>query len=245
MANNHITPQLNATYFLSDVATALTAKYSTALTIHYQTTDYLIFSCPAISSKVIKIYYTIGKVGFYYGDAWTSGSTITNQVTFCLQTYSTYNWTGAEVVLGDSFLLFNLVTATTSVSSKLAIIALDTNGDSVVFGMNGGTSVSALYENDLCRNITDAKAIMLRTFDDAFLGADNKVYKFPLIITDSSGVLLLDGEDEPLSITDLYVASYKTSDLSYVIGSNSLITTCHMHNENTSVRLGTGLIAEW
>ncbi|NCB61032.1 MAG: hypothetical protein EOM46_27020, partial [Gammaproteobacteria bacterium] len=64
----------------TDFANAIADFYGEGkYTIYYKSSEYLVFSIPAISNKVLRVRFVNGAGGhFYYGDEWTSGSNITN-----------------------------------------------------------------------------------------------------------------------------------------------------------------------
>jgi len=248
LANSCVT--INAPTCLEDIATALTNKYGAGVTIYSLTTNltpnYLIFSCAAISSKVIKIAFNpvIGAYSAYYGDAWTSGSTITNQVRFLYSGTATGTLSSFPLVLGDNFILLNSLSSNSNVNSQLSLIAIATNGDSMVFGLTGAVDNTIdCAGKDISLNLP----INIITFGyGGFCGVSNYLYKVPLLIADSSsGTLISNTDGSPAGITDLYVSSYGGVSTAMVLGSNSLLTTCLMYNENTTLKLHTALMAEW
>ena len=134
MANSHVSISCAYDQCQADIATALTNKYSEGVTIHYKTINDLIFSCDAISSKVIRIRVAgrSSTISAYYGDAWTSGTTITNAVTFLTTVSSLGVPASMNMVLGTSFILLNCLTTNEGTRSELIIVGKATNGDSAV-----------------------------------------------------------------------------------------------------------------
>lgn len=128
------------------LAKALQERYVDAV-IHYSNDDQVIFSCPSVSDKVLSVYkeqqYHDGdeyfdKLAVSYGDAWTSGTTITNPVPFCGNARKTsaidaYGYIEkAQVILGDSFILINFECS----RDQMAIMGKLTNGKYVCLGFN-------------------------------------------------------------------------------------------------------------
>lgn len=133
--------------FGTDLANALTAKYEAGVTIHYSDDNQVIFSCPAVSNKVVRIfkeqvYYNTSehydRLNCYYGDSYTSGTTMVNSVTFCGSTRSgsTIDASAyidyADVVLGDQFILICFPTD----RSQMCLIGKATNGMFFCIGWN-------------------------------------------------------------------------------------------------------------
>jgi len=247
LANSHVSISCAYDQCQADIATALTNKYSEGVTIHYKTINDLIFSCDAISSKVIRIRVAgrSSTISAYYGDAWTSGTTITNAVTFLTTVSSLGVPASMNMVLGTSFILLNCLTTNEGTRSELIIVGKATNGDSLVFGLTGRAIASAIV-NNICKDITSGINIKIVDFSASFCGVSNYLYKVPLLIADSSsGPLILNTDGSPAGIDDLYMSSYGGVQTGMVLGSNSLLTTCLMYDSATVVRLKTALIAEW
>ena len=137
MANSYYS--LSITAPMADLKAALINKYgSGGITVYYETASYLIVSVPAISDKVLKFAQT--RMALYYGDAWSSGSTITNAVLFSGYDSSGTNATELHLVLGDNLLL--LCTLESSLVSRTNIIGKMTNNKYVCIGMIGNSNSS-------------------------------------------------------------------------------------------------------
>lgn len=105
--------------------------------VHTDSSSLIIFSCSAISDKVIKI------TGFsdliaYYGDAY-SGSDITNPVAFG-GTTTTGTTSSVEMVCGDSFILFSIFAST--LNHRLWIIGQLTNNQFACIGFIGTSNAT-------------------------------------------------------------------------------------------------------
>jgi hypothetical protein len=151
-----------------------------------------------------------------------------------------------NMVLGTSFILLNCLTTNKVTNSELIIVGKATNGDSLVFGLTGGSSYALSIINNICKDITSGINIKIVDFSASFCGVSNYLYKVPLLIADSSsGPLILNTDGSPAGIDDLYMSSYGGVQTGMVLGSNSLLTTCVMYDSATVTRLRTALIAEW
>jgi hypothetical protein len=184
---------------IPDIVTALTAK-GLITNILYQSATYLVFTTP-LTSKVIKIYAATGttSVVIYYGDAWTSGSTITNQVTF----FSCSSGITLVSIIADTTWFFIACESSTSYMGYGYVGALS-NGDVVVFGFAGSSSNS----NNIGFDITTGIQIRPITFNRTIKDATGHLYSFPLYwvkITDNS--IILDGTN-PASTVGVKVAGY-------------------------------------
>ncbi len=174
------------TGFVSDLSAALVDYYDDGVTIHYAQSGYVIFSCPAVSSKVIRGYYA--QLAFSYGDAWTSGSSITNAVTFHSQ-----NSTIFRFVLGDSFIWGQ---GTYSGVDYPFLIGKTVGGSSLIMGS---------YR---CVNVTSGNNTKPILFGTSFKdGATGKLYKQPVYFAEFSGALLMNGT-VPDTVPGVYAISY-------------------------------------
>lgn len=227
--------------FIADIKSALQTQYGSGnVTVHYETKNYLIFSCSVISNKVIRIYWS-GSVlaNVQYGDAWTSGSTITNGVQFA--GYSSGTASAFHLVLGDSFFLLVWLAATQV--SGVIIIGKMTNDKYICAGLMG-QSTYAMYTTS--RNTTDNVSIFPVTFSNGFTGSSSKLYKSQIIYVRSDGTVEEELGGNIAGITGLYNISYYTGGPSSLVkAANYLITPCNLYMSDAQTYLRTGLLAEW
>ena len=135
---------------LADIKAALNTASLITSVLYEDSAQYLIFSTP-LSSKVIKIYQKTARdtQQYYYGDEWTSASTITNQVSV---SYVSGNTLAAmEIITDDDFFAIFTYQNAATYCTMFYVGALD-NTDELVFGLGGYSGSGA---NSLCRNITD------------------------------------------------------------------------------------------
>src|SRR5690606_24630419 len=139
----------------------------------------LIFSCPSISNKIIKIDYA-SNIKVYYGDEWLSTTNITNQVQFV-------NGMGSAIemhlICGDDFILLTtLITGHTSI----CLVGKLTNGNYIAIGLIAASGTSY---NSTCigKNTTNGVNIYPISFSEGFVSKSGKLYKQPLIFGGTNG----------------------------------------------------------
>jgi len=147
------------------IKNALEERYGEDLVVHYFEGEYLIFSCVAIADKVIKIARLNDNrlLAFFYGDAWDSGSTITNQLAFAgPQGDDDGRPENIVLLLGDSFMLLQYNKPVNASYTSLILIGQLTNGTYIVCGncLNSGYG--------LCLNTTTVKPLSLLVFNQNF-----------------------------------------------------------------------------
>lgn len=196
--------------FGSDLANALTTKYGAGVTIHYSDDNQVIFSCPMVSNKVVRIfkeqlYYAsneyMDRLNCSYGDSYTSGTTMTSPVTFCGNTRSGSSIDAiayidyADVVLGDQFILICFPTA----RSQMCLIGKATNGMFFCIGWNaeaGSSSARALP--------TDGTKGEIEFPVQGFPYYDSGNYIIAPVILTISGKVLKNVDDSFATIPGLY-----------------------------------------
>lgn len=238
MANAYFS--IGTTTPIADIKSALQTQYGGGnVTVHYETTAYLIFSCSAIADKVIKMEWAAGYLQSYYGDAWTSGSTITNQVQFA--GFYTGTTSVIHLVLGDAFFFLNLLAST--INSSIAIIAKMTNNNYVCLGLIGYSGYATYTKG---RDTTAGADIFPVTLERGFTSATSKLYKQPLILVKTSGLVEEETDGDIAAIPGLYTASYSTGSVSTLIkAANYLLSTCNMFLSDGVTYLRTCIFAEW
>lgn len=222
------------------IKNALLSKYGAGVTIHFQSATDLVFSCSALSNKVIKINYSTSRFAFYYGDSWTSGTTLTNSITWVY--YNTGGCVFIDMVLGDNTLMI-CANQGSNTNGTLYIIGKLTNGDYAVFSANGGIS-SSVYVGYLAKNTTDNVDIYPICFSDAFAASSGKLFKQPLILQRSDGAVELNADNTIASFRDIYNCSHALASNVDLVGSNYLMSSAGLFT-STGKRLWTSIIAEF
>jgi len=210
--------------FINDLETALNAKGLITLTKYKDATN-LIFTTP-LTGKVIKINIlntTTSIVRAYYGDAWTSGTTITNSVTF------SYASTGTDIDLAAADLyadtnFFALLAKTNDGTYGLTYVGALDNGDVLVFGL--GTSIDGTCA---AFNMTDAVDLYPITFSPlGFKDASANLFTMPLMWANAAGVLEWN-TSVPSGTVGIKVSSIQSTGVNSIIsGAAYTITPANM-----------------
>jgi hypothetical protein len=210
--------------------------------VHALSTTDIIFSCARLSNKVIKVNLSASNIRHYYGDAYVSGTTITNEVAFT-GTSTTGTNSAAHLVLGDYTYLMQILLSTQL--SKLAIIGKMTNSDYGVLGLNGSSSVT--YNSSCIGKNTSTDAIMRpSTWGNPFTGADGKLYRqIPAMYAHGSIGVQVNSDGSFAFFQDVFNASHNNAASAIVLGSTFLLTTGNMYMDSASLHLRTCLLMEF
>ena len=167
---------------VGEISAAMQAKYGAGITIHYEDATNIIFSCPAVSDKVIKITTPSTSWRVYYGTAWTSGIIITDSVIWsALPGSSSAN--AIDLVLGDNT-IFILVKTSANYGTLVALFGKLTNDNYAV--------LSTIYysnTNCFCFNTTTGAALAPRGFSNPFASSSGKLFTQPILLISSSGII--------------------------------------------------------
>ena len=243
MANTYVSVPTEAV--ISSISTALSTKYGANYTEYYKTTQYLVFSCTSVlQSKVIKFSYSTSKFQFYYGDAWTSDSTITNQVLFSGDNNSSFATSAIHMILGDSYIMFNNLAS--QITSQLVIIGTLTNGNEIALGYCA-VGTGATYDDDqLGINITTADSLSIAGILDTMQTPDGKLFKFPIALyTTGSRFALMTESGEMATLPGLYICSFTTSTSQIIVTPSAFFSTSNMFHTSGAAELRTCLFAEF
>lgn len=242
MANTYV--EVPTAAVISSISTALSTKYGANYTEYYMTTQYLVFSCTSIlQSKVIKLSYSTSKFQFYYGDAWTSGSTITNQVLFSGDNNSSFATSAIHMILGDSYIMFNNLAS--NIRSQLVIIGTLTNGNEIALGYCG-YSGSPYGDDQFGINITTGDSLSIAGILDNMQTPDGKMFKFPITLcTTGSRFTLMTESGELATLPGLYICSFTTSNTQIIVTSSAFFSTSKMYHTTGAAELNTCLFAEF
>jgi hypothetical protein len=235
---------------IANIDAALIDKYGTynvstnptGALIHYSAAAGMVFSCTRLSNKVIKVLWSASCLLHSYGDAWTSGTTITNEVVFN-STNTTGSSTEIHLVLGDYTYLVALLQGTHI--SRLSLVGKMTNDDYGVLGLDGSSSTTY---NTGCigRNTTDNTAMRPSCWEMPFTAADGKLYKqVPALYVHGGIGLELNSDGSFAFFQDVYNASYNNTASTLVLGATFLLTTGNMYMDGATLHLRTCLLMEF
>ena len=240
MANIYkILDKTSTTTMVESLKNALVEKYGDGVTIHYQNAQYLIFSCPQINEKVIKFMASdTTTVKIYYGDTYTSGTSVENQIQFI----NTDGYlTAIHVVLGDSFIFMAINASNTSYKSFTVVIGKTKNNRSVCFGALG---YHANASNCTAKDVTNNREIDFLCFEGILYSGDYTPFITPLILKDyNTNIVLKQADGTPDTIEGLYMSCYNGG---LRIGEHSLFSGNDLYSiNNNKTRLATSLMAEF
>ena len=212
---------------LVNVGTALIDYYGaydaganpTGGTVYASSATSLMFSCTAISDKVIKLLVTASIPLAYYGDAY-SGGDITNSVTFGGSS-TTGTLSKIHLVLANNTFLMNTLMSTQI--SKIYLIGKLTNDAYLAAGMVGINNSSYAINHFSYLTATQT-AVKLGGLVDDYKTTTGKIYKTPLIVYDIvAGLTLVSGE--PLALRDVSSCSRRLGADVLFRGADYFITT--------------------
>lgn len=177
---------------IDGIEAALNAKGLITATL-YKASGYLIFTTP-LTDKVVKIRITSNMQDFfiYFGDAWVSGSTITNQIQFGVLDV-TNPVTALDVIVDANY--FIIVWQVNSYYAGVCYIGALDNGDVLVFSMN---SSSAAAHNSMTQavNITTGSNLYPISFNNTgFKDPAGNIFTMPLMWADSANNLQMNGNN--------------------------------------------------
>lgn len=188
---------------ITNIADAIADYYGAGnYTIHYQTAEYLVFEIPAVCDKVIRIRIRSGadNGSIYWGDAWTSGTTITNEV-------GLHN-TLLNFTIGSHLLLsqYSMCIFFENVRSQIWALGQLNDGNFISFSAS-----NHYYDYGINRLSSDNSLIHLYvpTFPNSIgrKTASNKIIKTPIYFLNSSGNIAEDTSNEPLYFKDVFMSS--------------------------------------
>lgn len=211
--------------FSESIRSALVEKFGNDVTIH-NTSTFVIFSCPHLSDRVIKI----GRMYAYYGSSYSSGVNITNSVTLTILGTPTT----AHIVLGDNFLF--IVGQSNGYRTNI-VVAKTVGGKYIIGGSHSNTS----YTNEaITIDLTNNKRFDFVDIDTVVMCDAGAPYKMPLMMgyTDNvGGSLMLDDNGNPDTIKDLYMSTYSAwSDVSHLAVNNAVLSCRKLYTNGTSVK---------
>ncbi|PKP53809.1 MAG: hypothetical protein CVT92_02435 [Bacteroidetes bacterium HGW-Bacteroidetes-1] len=195
---------------LEGIANAIADYYGAGnYTIHYTDATNVIFSVPAIFDKVMRIQLTDlnSWIYAYYGNAWTSGTTITNQVLFSNGNLNAIINSNSYLILGDTF--FQLFTGSNPFGTIL--YGKLTNNTFACF--------SARTHQDYCDGMTPYTTVdntriyvySMASKKANILSASGKILKCPLFVLNATLRMLEDPITFiPVSFIGINTTTYST-----------------------------------
>ena len=226
------------------VGTAMTAYYGTyhvdnnptGVTIHLSSGTTLIFSCTAITDKVIKLTHASNDLRGYYGDAYESGD-ITNPVEWGGSTTAGSS-SKLHLILTDNTLVLNAILPT--INSRLYLIGKLNSGAYAVVGMMGHSAYSMGAFGYL--TATQSQVFLFGLTTD-MKSESGLIFKAPLLIYTTAGGVPLTGSD-PVAFQDVYSCSRILGAAVCHKGDTYFITTSNMYFDSAAVALVCGLLVE-
>jgi hypothetical protein len=173
-------------------------------TIHYTDATNIIFSIPSIFDKVIKMDFgSRYDLRFYFGDAWTSGTTITNSVDVMIDIYWQIVAQNMYLILDSKFIAF-----TTPIEAMLfAYYGKLSNEESIAFSFGGATGAYAAqyraYKTNDPTNMLEPH--ILNVSMNSILSESGKYLKLPIMFLNANYTPLCDDLTHvPLSPQNIY-----------------------------------------
>ncbi len=227
---------------ITDIKAALNAKGLITL-VKYENATNLIFTTP-LTSKVIKI--AIENANFtqllaYYGDAWTSTTTITNQVQFGnTVTSDDAKLTGFDIIADTNFFAIIWKTGTTAAYGVTYVGQLE-NGDDLVFAFT-----NILSTGNVAKNLTTEENLYPITLYTVTGAKDStgKLFTIPLMWTNSAGAIQMNGTAIGGTTGIKLSSSIFNGATSVFIGSNYYLTPATLFF-TTAQTLYTSLLLEF
>ncbi len=238
MANSYYSISVTNTT-IAEIKNALESKYGAGIIVHFQDSNNIIFSCTALSNKVQRIYYSYNRLFFYYGDAWTSGATITNQ-----NPWAGYNHGACEyidMILGDNT-FFICANQGSALKGILIIMGKLTNDKYALFSAVASTYYASSY---LAKNTIDNVDLFPICFSEGFAAANGKLYKQPLILQRLDGKVEINNDGSIASFRDIYNCSHALPNTDSLVGTNYLMSAANIYTGPGMKQLYTSMIAEF
>lgn len=191
--------------------------------VFYQSSNDLIFSSP-ICPKVIRLYFLPSGSNIYfrayYGDAWTSGTNMTNSVQFLVADTSNDNaFTIAFLVADIDYFAILWCTGTTAAYGLCYVGALS-NGKALAFGFSNNNSAT-----NIAINLTDMvrlNPIVLST--KGFKDSNGNIFAMPLMWASDTGYIERDGIDIAETVGIKMSSLTSTSNTGYIETSTYILT---------------------
>ena len=227
--------------FITSLANALADKYG-GVEILVQANNNLIFHCPQISDKYIRISFGTGG-GYmmaYYGNG-VSGASLQDSVQFC-DTYVSAVVNSANLVLGDSFLFLDY-----NKNSRPCVIVIGKTVGGV--SICGGFSDSSIASRHLVQSMDNSVKLRFISYNGTVFHSPHMPYKTKLLIAcydaQDGDMLLTLPDGTPDTIQDLYMSFYAgTAPICTITGLFSR-RNLYANSDANNPQLATSLLAEF
>lgn len=190
----------------------------TGVTTLYLSTSAIVFTCTALSPKVMK--FSTAQYYGSFGDAWTSGIIITNEIIFGGNNFGSAPLT-YKLVLGDTFLLLNVYNATAT-NSRLQLIGKLSNSNSICLGCYGSPSYRAALK---IYDITTSEELGLFSVLGVIRSNTNAIYKSPLYFSKVIGGAEYEVGGNLSPLLNVYMSSYKTGTIATLNAAGYFLST--------------------
>jgi len=175
----------------------------------YNAGDHLLFSCAPLGTAYYHIFTEYNRLFVYYGTGYTSGTALDGEVT--LSSYSQGTPTTGWIAIDDNLLFVAEGQVADYRSMRVAIIGLDSEGDSVAVTWFGSTT-SNYHINYTGRNITQDFAVAPGCgWHSAFQGSNGFIVEQPMYLMDATRALVVNGANALVTIPGVVNYSYVTS----------------------------------
>lgn len=241
---------INRTDFGYLLERALNNTYGTGVTVHYSDDDEVIFTCPSICDKVLRIWkcqeYYDGDQYFdelycSYSDGWTSGTSLVNEIQFSGNNRTSSARTGkmyiteAAIVLGENFIFASFECG----RDQMALMGKLTNGQYLCMGFNCETG----YSDKTHGFLTDGTVgeVLIPTITEPFRDGTTLVLLPVIFLLD--GVSIIKNQDGTFAtIVGLYnlpnmYYSYMYQDYSNSYSSNFFVSQCRYFYTYKGIRM--------
>lgn len=195
-----------------------------AYTMHFQDSSNLVFSMPSVSNKVIQITMAGSTANIYYGDSWTSGTTLVNKVTVIYQTNALVN--GILVFKPNLFAIAYNADAG-NMYNNLALFGKASDNSFYLLMGSGGNSSDGGWRN---LSTGDVLIPIIPTFP--ILSPSGNYYTNDLRVKNASNVL------QPYTFPNLkwLTRSMVLKELSYVIGNDIAVAVDRINSNSIGVK---------
>ena len=188
---------------VTQIKTALNAK-SLITAVAYEDTDCLIFTTPLLpDSKVLKIKVTSSSFIMYYGDAWTSAETITNQKVF--STMSSVTIVNLYLIADTDWFVF----IPEGTYHYFGYVGSLDNGDVIVAGFTS-TNAGSYGNGQACYNVSQNLSMFPMSYYIRYqiYTPDWKFLKMPVMWYDVSGKTIVMNGTVPATTKGLSFSSW-------------------------------------
>jgi hypothetical protein len=178
----------NMTTIRAGISAAL-ADAGILTTMHYNASNDIIFTCTRCNKVIRAVYQNYGRTNWYIGDAYDTGTTITNQVTICAQVSNTWS-TNYAMIITEDVLAFVVPLVGSAATIVIFCKADNATTDYLALGwvMNvNAANASAMWD---CTNDADVR---LRMLAQPVISSSGYYYKSDPVVTTAGGLLRATG----------------------------------------------------